>query len=339
MHTCNQCAAAYPQGALGCPDCGTLTHAAELEELAARVNAYVAAQRPSSAFDALERMLSLLPPETAQYAEVQERMRELGAQAGVTVGAEKEPKRRGVWGLLAAGGMLLWKFKFVLAFLLTKGKALLLGLTKAKTLLSMLFALGAYWALWGWPFALGFVLSIYVHEMGHVFALRRAGIPASAPMFVPFVGAFVRLHKGPETPEMDARIGLAGPIYGFAAALLCLVLFYATDASLLGAVAKTGAWINLFNLVPVWRLDGGRGFNAMGKRDRWLATAVVAVVWFITGESMLLLLLAGCLYRVFATPPHDASESREPFFTYALLVAALGWIAGIRLPELSGLPS
>jgi hypothetical protein len=96
---------------------------------------------------------------------------------------------------------MLWKFKGVLLLILSKGKLLLMGFTKWKTLLSMLLAFGAYWSIWGWAFAAGFVLSIYVHEMGHVWALRRAGLAASAPMFIPFVGAFVRLKEAPRSPD------------------------------------------------------------------------------------------------------------------------------------------
>src|SRR5207302_3963478 len=95
-------------------------------------------------------------------------------------------------------------------FLLTKGKLLLLGLTKATTFFSMLLSLGVYWAAWGWKFALGLVLSIYIHEMGHVFALRRLGFKASAPMFIPGLGALIRLRQHPANPREDAEIGLAG---------------------------------------------------------------------------------------------------------------------------------
>ena len=97
----------------------------------------------------------------------------------------------------------------------TKGKLLLLGLTKLSTLLSMLAFAGVYWALYGWTFAVGMVISIYIHEMGHVLTLREYGIPASAPMFIPGFGAFIRLKQLRITPIQDSRVGLAGPIYGW----------------------------------------------------------------------------------------------------------------------------
>ncbi|HSR09007.1 MAG TPA: site-2 protease family protein, partial [Bryobacteraceae bacterium] len=120
-------------------------------------------------------------------------------------------KKLGVIGTIAA---LLANFKTVGLLILTKGKLVLLGLTKLNTLLSMLVSIGFYWAIYGWKFGLGFVLSIYVHEMGHVMALARYGIPASAPMFIPGLGAFVRLKAYPASAGEDARVGLAGPLWG-----------------------------------------------------------------------------------------------------------------------------
>src|SRR5204862_5456159 len=114
--------------------------------------------------------------------------------------------------------LLLVKFKSVLLIVLTKGKFLLLGLTKLPTLLSMLAWIGVYWSLWGWRFALGMGVSIYIHEMGHVWMLRRFGIRATAPMFIPGFGALVRLQQHPTTVVADARIGLAGPVWALGAA-------------------------------------------------------------------------------------------------------------------------
>ena len=99
-------------------------------------------------------------------------------------------RRRGAAARIGAAALLIWKFKAVGLFLLTKGKLLLFGLSKGTTFFSMLAAIGVYWTIWGWKFALGFVLSIYIHEMGHVAAMRRFGLAATAPMFIPGFGAF-----------------------------------------------------------------------------------------------------------------------------------------------------
>src|SRR6266550_1690101 len=166
----------------------------------------------------------------------------------------------------------------------SKGKLVLLGLTKLNTLLSMLVSIGFYWALYGWKFGLGFVLSIYVHEMGHVIALARYGIPASAPMFIPGFGAFVRLKAYPTSPGEDARVGLAGPLYGLGAALACMGIGVVTGSGLFSALAKVGAWINVFNLIPVWQLDGSRGFRALTRQHRIYIAAFSGLLWFWTSE-------------------------------------------------------
>ena len=129
-------------------------------------------------------------------------------------------------------GALLVKFKTFLLLALTKGKLVLLGLTKLNTLLSMLASIALYWALYGWKFGVGFVLSIYIHEMGHVTALAHYGIPASAPMFIPGFGAFVRLKAYPANPGEDARVGLAGPFWGLGAALVCMGIGVLTGSAL-----------------------------------------------------------------------------------------------------------
>src|SRR6185295_6272463 len=135
-----------------------------------------------------------------------------------------------------AVGALLAKFKWVVLFLLGKGKILLAGLLKAPTFLSMALALGVYATAFGWKFALGLVVSIYVHEMGHVVWLRRYGIPATAPMFVPGLGAFVRLNQRPATVGEDARVGLAGPVWGAAAAIGALAAGVGFESPLLVAI-------------------------------------------------------------------------------------------------------
>src|SRR5207253_3148688 len=112
--------------------------------------------------------------------------------------------------------------------LLSKVKFLLLGLTKASTIISMFAFFGLYWSTFGWPLALGLVVSIYIHEMGHVAMLRRLGIASSAPMFIPGVGALVMLKQHVDDPRTDARIGLAGPVWGLGAGLAALGVHAAT---------------------------------------------------------------------------------------------------------------
>ena len=126
--------------------------------------------------------------------------------------------------------------------MLTKAKFVLLGLTKLNTLLSMMAFFAVYWTMFGWKFALGFVLAIYIHEMGHVVALRKYGIAASAPMFVPFLGAFVRMRQYPANVGQDARVGLAGPIWGLGASVVAWLGALITGQPIWYAIAHTSAW-------------------------------------------------------------------------------------------------
>jgi Zn-dependent protease len=228
-------------------------------------------------------------------------------------------------GLIGTIGALLLNFKTAILVVLTKGKLVLLGLTKLNTLLSMLVSIGFYWALYGWKFGLGFVLSIYVHEMGHVMALARYGIPASPPMFIPGFGAFVRLKAYPASTGEDARVGLAGPLWGLGAALACMGIGVITDSGLFTALAKVGAWINVFNLIPVWQLDGSRGFRALTRQHRMLIAALSALLWFWTSETMLILVALVAVWRCFTK---DAPEQPDHvvLFQFAGLLAALSGV-------------
>jgi Zn-dependent protease len=231
------------------------------------------------------------------------------------------------------GGLLLvlWKAKFLVLLVVTKAKFLLLGLTKMGTLLSMLAAAGVYWSLWGWKFALGIVGSIYVHEMGHVAALRRYGIKASAPMFLPGIGAVIRLRQHPATPGEDARVGLAGPMWGLGAALAAYGIYLATGSTVWGAIAHFGAWVNLFNLLPFWQLDGGRGFRALTRPHRWLAAAAIAAAWFVTSQGLFLLLLVAAVAQAFARPA--AKPDRDALWLYVFLLAAFTYLIAVPVPH------
>src|SRR6185295_8695698 len=225
-----------------------------------------------------------------------------------------------------AVGALLAKFKWVVLFLLGKGKILLAGLLKAPTFLSMALALGVYATAFGWKFALGLVVSIYVHEMGHVVWLRRFGIPATAPMFVPGLGAFVRLKAHPATAGEDARVGLAGPVWGAAAALIALALGFATGHRVLFGIAYFGAVINVFNLLPVWQLDGGRAFVALSRRQRAIAAGVLWVAGLVAGNATYFLVAIAATFRAASAAGAPAEGDRNILLTYAGLVAGLAAI-------------
>jgi Zn-dependent protease len=150
--------------------------------------------------------------------------------------------------------------------LLAKLKSVLLILGQVKLLATagtMLVSVVAYATIWGFSFALGFVVLLLVHEMGHVIALRREGIKASAPMFIPFMGALITARSLGEDALAEARVGLAGPILGSLGAVVCVVIWQITGHDYWRALAFTGFFLNLFNLLPVVPLDGGRAMAAM----------------------------------------------------------------------------
>lgn len=286
MH-CQGCSTEIAEDALSCAHCLRLRHAAQLEELAKQARAAWRVGKFSEERALWEQSLALLPPDTVQYAKIRGRLTELEQ---VAMGAHQ---RRGTgWQKASAGTGA------ALVLLLTKGKALL-GLAKLGTVLTMAASFGVYWTMYGWAFAGGLVLSIYVHEMGHVLAIRRYGLHASTPMFIPGLGAFIRLRGVKLPPIPDSRIGLAGPIYGLGAALASLGIYLGTSAKIWAAIAHFGALVNLFNLIPVWSLDGSRGLHSLTRGQRGLVLAAAAVLWMLTSNPMLLLIAAVCAYRMF----------------------------------------
>jgi len=329
---CPQCGTHVAPALLACPSCQRLVHADELKRLAAEAERAGQVGDSSAALAAWRQALELPPPDSAQHHSVSARVVALSRTVESQPAGAKPASR---WGKGAAGlgalGALLAKFKFAVVFLLTKAKLLLFGLTKAGTLFSMLLSAGVYWTLWGWKFAIGIVLSIYVHEMGHVQALQRYGIKATAPMFIPGLGAVIRLKQYPATPREDARVGLAGPLWGLGASLTAYAVYLATNIGVWGAIGHFGAWVNLFNLLPVWQLDGGRGFRALTRAQRWLAAGVAAAAYLVTQEGLLLLIgLAAAASAGLSAAPKESD--RTALVEYASLVIVLAALTRIVVP-------
>ena len=178
-------------------------------------------------------------------------------------------------------------------------KGVLLVLPKLKLLTTTgtaLVSVAAYSLFWGWTFALGFVILLFVHEMGHVLQLRREGIKASAPMFIPFMGALITAKSLGENALAEARVGLAGPILGTLGAGVCLAIGEATNSDFFRALAYVGFFLNLFNLLPVVPLDGGRAMAAMAPWMWFVGFgALVALVFVFPNPILLIIVLFGGL--------------------------------------------
>jgi Zn-dependent protease len=312
---CSDCSVEIADDALTCPGCRRLTHAAELEDLAARARAVWRVGKFAEERALWAQSLALLPEDTVQYRSIAARIEEIDRHtAGATGSGKSWWQEKAGMGL---GPLLL--------LLLAKGKFLLLGLTKMGTLLTMLASLGVYWAMYGWAFALGLVVSIYIHEMGHVAEIRRYGFPAGAPVFIPGFGAFIQMRGINLPPIPDARIGLAGPLYGLGAALGAFGMFYATGRPIWAVIAHFGAMINMFNLIPIWQLDGSRGLRSLTRSQRGIVLAVAFGLWAITSTPMLLLVAIGCAYRMF-TKDWETEPDQQGLLQFLGLMAALATI-------------
>jgi Zn-dependent protease len=187
-----------------------------------------------------------------------------------------------------AAVFLLGKLKWVLAGL----KMMNLG-----TLLTMLLSVGAYATMWGWKFAFGFVLLLFVHELGHAIAMRRLGIPAGAPVFIPFVGAVIAMRGMPRNAWVEAIVGIGGPLLGTLGAAVCLAVGIATGHLFWFGLASTGFMLNLFNMIPVSPLDGGR---IVGVVSRWLwvvGYAIGIAVFLLTFSPILALILITGIFQ------------------------------------------
>jgi Zn-dependent protease len=194
-------------------------------------------------------------------------------------------------------------------------KFVLLLLPKAKlfaTAGSMVVSIGAYTLLWGWQFGVGFVLLLLVHELGHAIQLRREGMKATAPVFIPFLGAYIGMKEMPKNAAVEARVGLAGPVLGTIGCLVPLALYAATGNNLFRALAFIGFFLNLFNLLPVVPLDGGRAMAAISPVV-WIIgflALVVAAVLFPNPIIFIIVLFAGLeawrRFKMRKSPEHAA---------------------------------
>lgn len=330
-----QCASCHTQiapGLLVCPACHRLVHRQRLESLAREAEAAASANDLPRAITSWREALTLLPAASKQYEAIVAR---IDAATAAIEGKSVEEIRKGpppgsawakVLGPLGVAGLLIWKFKFLVVAALTKAKFLLVGLTKMGTIGTMFLSFGVYWRAWGWQYAAALIAGIYIHEMGHVNELRRRGMPASAPMFVPGVGAFVRLKQNAATPAEDARIGLAGPLWGLGVAIVTMIVAIGTGSKFWLAVTHSTAVINLFNLTPVWQLDGSRAFSALTRVQRCIAVAAVFVAFALARDGILLIVgLVGAV-RIFGKD-FPAKNDHGALALFVAIMAALSFLA------------
>jgi len=156
---------------------------------------------------------------------------------------------------------------------------------------TMLLSLAVYATIWGWPYAAGFIALMFAHEMGHYVAARQCGLNVGAPTFIPFVGAWINLKDQPHDVRTEAYVAVAGPLVGTIAAVAVYLWGRSTDNALLLAIAYAGLFLNLFNLLPISPLDGGR-ITAIISPRVWLIGAPVLVAILFFRPSPILLIIA-----------------------------------------------
>jgi Zn-dependent protease len=318
---CTHCGTELSPDALACPVCKALIHADRLKQLAGEAERATHANDLMTARDRWSEALRLLPAHAQQHTVIRDRVAQLNQQIDAnTTGAAPAAGSDAPWWRRGAPGLVTLVF-----VLLSKLKFLLLGLTKASTFVSMFAFFGVYWSVYGWPLALGLVLSIYIHEMGHVAMLRRLGIEAGAPMFIPGVGAFVMLKQHVSDPLTDAKIGLAGPVWGLGAALTALAIYALTGAPVWRAIAQLTGFLNLFNLIPIWQLDGSRGLHVLAQSERWALVAAIAVALMLTEQRLLFIVGGVAVWR--ALQKDAGPGDTRVLATFVMLVIALSWLA------------
>jgi len=325
IRNCRRCGRELTPGALVCDQCHALVHSEELDRLATEAKELEAKGELRRAREQWLAGLLLLPRTSKQYDWIKQHAHELEVAADEAQLPEptdnKWAKRLGPVGPIA--------------ILLAKGKTVLFALFKLKFLFSFAAFIGIYWAMWGMKFGIGFAVLILLHEMGHFIDIKRRGLPADMPVFLPGLGAYVRWQALGVPLETRAAISLAGPLAGFLTAVACAVLWWQTGNPLWAALARAGAVLNLLNLIPVWVLDGGQAALALSKTERIILLTACLALWLVLGENMFFLVALGAGYQVFLAGNLPAHPSRATTIYFIVVLTALGVI--IRLLPGTGL--
>jgi Zn-dependent protease len=295
-----------------------MVHAHRLEELAASARAHEERQELVAAHSDWQAALELIPADSSQAAWVRAKLAELF---------------QAIHDEAAKSNSSAWTRKLgpfaPLALLLLKAK-LFLSLLKLKFLLTFASFAGIYWALYGAKFGIGLAVLILVHELGHYIAVRRRGLSADLPMFIPGFGAYVRWTAAGVTAETRALVSLAGPLAGALGAALCALIWMQTQERLWIGLASFSAFINLMNLIPVWTLDGGQAMVAINRAGR-IGIAIAGVLFAaFYSQPLLLLVVVGAVYRAFdKTLAPDMAPTYGVTAYFVVLLAALGYLASL----------
>jgi Zn-dependent protease len=304
---CPRCGRELPSGALECPQCRTLVHGDQMEQLAAHARSLEAHGDFHEAREKWLACLPLVPAQSMQAQWIRNHVRELESGAPSRQAAAASPHETAPWvkrlGPLGPIALALLKF---------------------KSLFSFVAFFGFYWTLWGAKFGIGFAVLILIHEMGHFIDIKRRGLPADMPMFLPGFGAYVKWNALGVSLETRSGISLAGPCAGAIAAGVCYLLWHQTSYGLWAALARTGAWFNVLNLIPLWIFDGSSATNALSKLERAVVLVVSAAVGYALGEWVFALVAAGMGVRLFTRDaPEEPSNPITAYFVAVITALAM----------------
>src|SRR5712692_9673126 len=237
-------------------------------------------------------------------------------------------------GPVAVVGVVIAKFFAKLkCFILPALKFLPILLKSGGTMVLMIWV---YTMMWGWKFAVGFVVLLLVHECGHLIVAKKFGLKVGAPVFIPFMGAFIALKEAPRNAWVEACVGIGGPMLGTLGALACNSLGEIFDAPVFIALAWFGYFLNLFNLTPVGMLDGGRIVTAL---SRWLwipGFALLLLLGWTFPNFVVWLMVLLSLPRVYSLFRKRTEEERRyfevtPAQRWTMSVLYFGLIAALAL--------
>lgn len=293
LRNCKRCGQELALGALACEQCHALVHGEELDRISAHAKDLEAKGELRSAREQWLACLRFLPRISKQAAWIRDHALELDLKAD----ALEHPE--------TPGGETNW-FR---------------NLRPLVTLIPFIFV---YSQLYGVEFGVGFALLILVHEMGHFIDIKRRGLPADMPVFLPGLGAYVRWRALGVSLQTRAAVSLAGPAAGLLGAFVCWAIWLKTGDALWAGLARASAWLNILNLVPVWILDGGQAVLALSRVER--IVLVVVSLGLLVGfwERVFIVMAGGAVLRVFTKDmPQRSSPAITGYFVVVMVLLAL----------------
>jgi Zn-dependent protease len=292
-----------------------LVHSTVLEQLSASARLHEERREYAEARSDWLKALALLPPDSSQAEWISGNLKRLETLAGAasTTGRHAWAKKFGPFAPLI---ILLANSKFLLA------------LFKLKFLLSLGAFVAFYWALYGVRFGIGFAILILVHEMGHFIEIKRRGLPADMPVFLPGLGAYVRWTALGVSTQTRAYVSLAGPAAGCLGAAVCALLWAKTGDALWIGLASLSAMLNVLNLIPIWVLDGSQAITSLNRTERIVLSGAAVMLAVYFSQPLFLLVAAGAAYRLF-TKDFPQAPSHGATAYYLIVLFALGYLIGL----------